>query len=435
MDSRPLLRDTKKLQVLIDSTMFDRLLNQNDRLANALLNHWQFSAMEFVRTPAADVHARLLEIPEYQLVTKDDEITSVTIPKLRSCHNFGYKMKDIEEIAKTVCEKEQVSREELDAVVTVFIHRILNRFDSNIYITDKKVLLKKRLWFESHFPGGPLNIMTIDEASVFLDLFLKKNETYSASGWLTLNMGFWYWLSMRLKLPHYNVGDPMIDALAHRVYFALMGLDQIAIQFYSGANNDTMDMMLYHFNYLISLVTGVFDNLALKTNSDLGINFTDLRKVSLSNMSGDDFLREVRDRNPALRGHITSYMNFIMLVYSLRDLVLHREGLGKTGYKNVQEGWQFNFVRIPDESKNYIKFCGDAESDYQPFTKWGLYEGVPGTFLEPYHFSANIVSTLTEFADKFLELLGFPSFVETQKKVQDEFTDTLVQFEQGHVGH
>ena len=47
----------------------------------------------------------------------------------------------------------------------------------------------------------------------------------------------------------------------------------------------------------------------------------------------------------------------------------------------------------------------------------------------------NAVSTLTQFADKYLELLGFPSFVETQKKVQDEFTATLVRFEEGRLGH
>ena len=69
-------------------------------------------------------------------------------------------------------------------------------------------------------------------------------------------------------------------------------------------------------------------------------------------------------------------MNFIMLVYSLRELVLHREGLDKLEFKHVRGGWEFNFVRIPKRSRDYIKFCGDAQSDYQPFTKWGLYEGV-----------------------------------------------------------
>ena len=148
----------------------------------------------------------------------------------------------------------------------------------------------------------------------FLDLFFKfKGKYYLRNNWI-LNKGYWYWLSMRLKLPHYNVGDKMIDALAYRFYYVLIALDEIGIQFYLGVDNDTMDNTLYHFNYLISLITGMFDNLALKTNSYLNINFLDFRKVSLSNKSGRSFLRQIRDKRVDIRNHISDYMNFINLI-------------------------------------------------------------------------------------------------------------------------
>src|SRR5450759_2745183 len=148
---------------------------------------------------------------------------------------------------------------------------------------------------------------------------------------------------MRLKLPHYNVGDPMIDALSLRFQYILMALDEIGIQFYSGTGNDTMDNTLYHFNYLISLITGIFDNLALKTNSHLAINFVDLRKVCINNNSGREFLREIRNKNQGLRDHISVYMDFINLIYEFRELVVHREGLSSTAFENMDEHWKANF--------------------------------------------------------------------------------------------
>jgi hypothetical protein len=187
-------------------------------------------------------------------------------------------MNHIHATTRKVYDKDSINQEELDKILTVFIQAVFNSSEkSNIYITNDKLLLKNRLWFESHSPNCPsatcpLNIMSVEEAALFIDLFFKKNEKYFASSRYALNKGLWYWFSMRLKLAHYNVGtptlgDPMIDALADRFYYALMALDEMGIQYFLGSNNDTMDDTLYHFNYLITLITGIFDNLALKTNS------------------------------------------------------------------------------------------------------------------------------------------------------------------------
>jgi len=328
-------------------------------------------------------------------------------------------------------------KSELDRIVAVFIQAVFNRFEkSNIYITDDKLLLKSRLWFESHFPGDSLNIMSVKEAVMFLDLFFKKNGNYYAASRYSLNKGLWYWLSMRLKLPHFNVGDPTIDALAFRFYYCLIALDEIGIQFYLGADNDTMDSTLYHFNYLISLITGIFDNLALKTNVHLRINFSDLRKVSLSNISGREFLRELTKKNKNIRDHISLYMNFIGLIYAFRETVVHREGLAKARFQYVGKDvkWKANFTQLSKEQMDYIKLCGDMKSELDPFTEWGVFVTGNNYFLEPYHFSMKAITVLKEFVDKYLELMGYPSFIETQKQKRDEFTDTLILFENSHLG-
>jgi hypothetical protein len=45
----------------------------------------------------------------------------------------------------------------------------------NIYITNNPILLENRYWFEGVSPGRPLNIVSIEEASLLLDAFLKRN--------------------------------------------------------------------------------------------------------------------------------------------------------------------------------------------------------------------------------------------------------------------
>ena len=85
--------------------------------------------------------------------------------------------------------------------------------------------------------------------------------------------------------------------------------------------------------------------------------------------------------------------------------------------------------------KNRIRNCGDSDSEIDPFSQWGYYEISPtDMFLEPYHSSINIIKVLVEFVDKYLELLGYPSFVETAKCKGDDFARTLTIFERYHLG-
>ena len=442
MDSRPILKNTKEIRVYIDSKTFDDLLNENDRLAFAILRYYNSDGLKFVRSPLKTEYTELKDVVEYELeLDSNSEIESIKIPP-GEVWGFGYRKNDIKSIAQHIYQKHEISNNELDTITSVFIQAGFNiQVKSNLYITNEKILLKNRLWFEAHFPGSTLNMMSVKEACIFLDLFFKVNGKYCASSRFYLNKGRWYWFSMRLKIPNFNVGDKMMDALADRLYFSLMVLDEMGIQYYLGANNDTMNNTLYHFSYLITLITGIFDNLALKTNTFLGINFQDFRKVSLSKKSGREFLKEIRNKNSTIRDHINSYVHLIKLIYLFRELVIHREGLSKSGYeyKGNDIRWKANFIKIPPEIseqiKENLKQCGDVKSDFDPFSKWGLYEASPFfLFLEPYHFSISAITMLIEFIDKYLALFGYSSFIENQKQREDEFTRTLKVFEKYHLG-
>lgn len=440
MDSRNLLVNIEKVKVLLDTNSFNSWINEGNRLAHAILGHYDSEIVDFVRTPLMTTSEELQRVPEYGFeLDANAWIRGLSITRANSAQRiyFGYRKEDILSIAKVIFGRAEITDQEFERILLVFVQATLslvNRETANIFITGDSVLLTKRLWFESHFPGGILNIMSLEEAAIFLDLFLKRKGKYLISAHFSLNKGYWYLLSMRLKLPHYNVGDLMIDALSQRFEFVLMALDEIGIQFYSGTNNDTMDNTLYHFNYLISLTTGIFDNLALKTNTDLGINFADLRKVCISNNGGREFLREVRGRNQTLREHISNYMTFINLIYEFRELIVHREGLAHTAFENRGDiRWRANLITINEDVRERLRICGDVSSEFDPFTLWGFYQLHDLLLLEPYHFALEATRKLIAFVDRYLELLGSPSFIASARTRGDDFADTLNRFERGHL--
>ena len=134
MDSRPLLKDTEKIGVLIDSKTFDTLLKQEDRTAAAILSHRYYShsedgLLDFVRTPMTTEIDALKEVVEYQLEKNQSEISLIKIIKndqyvqYNPQSSFPYKMKDIIAVAKQACNKDP-DKEELDKVITVFIQAV-----------------------------------------------------------------------------------------------------------------------------------------------------------------------------------------------------------------------------------------------------------------------------------------------------------------------
>jgi hypothetical protein len=114
--------------------------------------------------------------------------------------------------------------------------------------------------------------------------------------------------------------------------------------------------------------------------------------------------------------------------------------LPKTRFENRSRdgNWRANFVKVPDEKKREIKrklkVCGDKAGKYDPFTKWGFYESGTQYFLDPYNFSLEAVKKLTDFIEKYLELLGYNSFIKTQEQKDDLFTKNMKIFEKYHLG-
>ncbi len=93
-----------------------------------------------------------------------------------------YRGADLEAIGRIAFGKDALASGEKESIELVFIQAVLNNHDGrNLLVTADDLLPRKRLWYESHFPGGRLNIVTTQEAIEIMDLVAKSKGKYIIS--------------------------------------------------------------------------------------------------------------------------------------------------------------------------------------------------------------------------------------------------------------
>ena len=276
----------------------------------------------------------------------------------------------------------------------------------------------------------------------------KYNSIYLSSPHLEVSENLWYWYSFRLKIPHYNVdfrpregatlgevlSNSMMDGFSQRAGFLLSALDEMGFQYYSGVDNNTQAGMVYHFNYFILLMTGIFDSLALQAMDKYQLTFDGSHipsRISLNTDAGRDYLRALEEKNPQLRQHIRENCDLVRAPYLLRELVVHREGLRPIRVQG-SSGWIANLVRVPHDFIECLQRLGDTNNTHVQLSDFGVYGGF---LLSPYFFSKKIVGLMFPFCDRFLELMECPNFVEDQPKGSPlSFADMLDRFKEDNLG-
>ena len=443
--SKAILKREGKLKIFLDTECFNHSLDNNDLVAVKLLNYINSELFEFIRSPLETNYNKLKNILTYHekyYFEEDSSSIEINREKSYSLIGLGYKMHDIEDVGKNIYKKNILSKKEKEAVKLVFIQVVLMRHKvSDIFITQNKILLKKRLWFESHFPGLPINIYSLNEAQEIMDLFLKYQNKYYISGRITCDKGYWYWFSFRHKIPNFHVGDPVLNAFSIRFLYLLESLDEIGFQYYLELDRDTMNTMMYHFNYFISLITGIFDSLAIKTKNKYKLNFNNDKNppnISLNKKAGRYFLKALREKNQKLHKHISDYAYFRKLIYEFRELVIHREMLDINFFipSEEEEKHRIGAVVVNQKIIGIMKQCGDKIREYDNFTEWGVFNNHNKYFISPFYFAKTATKTLIEFSNKYLEILDFNNFIdELQKKnLNDPFLKDLILFENNRLG-
>lgn len=441
--NKKLLGNNKLLEILIDSKSFSEELNNGNKDAGKILKYSKVEFLKFLRSPLYTEFKELEIIPEFieerdengnliNIIITDGSRTSTTL--------FDYEMDYINAVGLKLFNK-SLNKNKIDELSLIFIQSALNRFNIDntcILITNNDFLLKKRLLFDQYTRirtdiQKHLHILTIEEAKEFIGLFLRFQNEYIKfadpfGGQYKSNKGLWYWSLFRSNVPNFHVGalinEPFLDAFSTRFVYLLRSVDEIGFQYYKGVNNDTMDDMMYHFNYSISLITGIFDSLALITENkyNLNVNGEDKNrsKISLNPKAGKSFLKALKKADEDLRNHILEYGDVIKMVYELREDVIHRDLLDQMRFSNENK-FEMNALKVNKSilmhfTKNYKKEM------YKPLTEWGVYtnNGViykinNQIYLEPFKFIKKLVGIIILFSNEYLRLIGFEDFIEQQK--------------------
>lgn len=450
MEPRDILRrntdlwsDEDPLTVLVDTPAINEQISYGNEAAHRFLQYHKHSLFNFIRTPEPTRYSEIEEIHPYSFIEEEEGRRSIRIDcwsDRRRDVGFLYTEEDVRDIAGRVFkdEKEEIeaevdpTEEQVETVRKVYIQASINRDEAGkIFVTEQKILLSNRRWFENHVPGRQLNIMTLDEAIEYLGLYCRFRENYPIRPQIMLDMTLWYLSLFRTLVPRFHVeqepDDQYLRGFATRVQSLLIAVDRLGYQYFQRPDNRTQLNMQYHFDHAISLITGSFDALALKTTVIHGIEGIEKEYISLSNNRGRGFLKNVRKENSSLRDHIAEYMPYINLIYAMRPLIVHRGGYQGTQFRSEDEDWTSRMIALEQLAEeyqdNFFRYYREIEDEtqpYDPISMWGYYEPEMAEFelLEPYHFIKAAATELIQFSNEYLRLLGYTDFFEELREAE-----------------
>lgn len=461
MDSRALLQG-EKLRIFIDSQFFNYLLENENNTAKkvliwakgAYINSSITKYIEFFRSKHDTIYDKLDEIDVFKFEINSNFDRSEFEKRFRSMI-FPHELVEINLNRVFGVENLNIKQKRAISLLMDF-YALVNtndNFIANFLITNDKMLLKNRLAFEKilnkdnkYVNIQELNIINVDESSELIDLFFKINEEYH-TGRVSINEWTWYWYSFRNKVPFYHVHieNELYSSFANRFTYVLKSVDEMGMQYYKGADNSTQVNIIYYFNYFISLITGIFDNLAIITKEQYNLEFEGDNypsSISFNPKAGRNFLNAIRNENPDLRNHLIEYSGLILILYRLRELIIHKQMLEGAAFKN-KDKTEYNILKIDELTERYIRVCGDKNRKYDSFTQWGVFKEkiLPETyFLEPFHFAKSATQLLIKFSNIYLKLLGNSNYIEEERekeeKTQDDinFLWILDGFQECHLG-
>jgi hypothetical protein len=265
------------LDICIDSESINSISQSSKDIVDRLLLYHKngCSCYNFVRSAYDSSPNIVSEIPEIQY------------SKLQEGEQ------KVKTIAKYALKNSRLSEGEKSFLLSIYNYSGLSKTGSimetghnikdKVYVTENENFLSRRYSLESFFPG--IRLVYLQDCLDIMDLFAKTQNLFlrSPNANANMNKGYWYWIYFRWKVPHYNVLKPssligrndILHALGKRICYLLIAVDELGKLHHF--NSDDEIMILYHFNYILSLITGVFDNLAIYTQEKYGIRLPPTR--------------------------------------------------------------------------------------------------------------------------------------------------------------
>jgi len=426
LDSRPLIHEIEDPLVIFDSDSLELALSEGDDSARLLLSYHSQREFRFARSPFQTSFQDLNAVPEFRLERRQTGYSTIGFEwsggrSLKSMVHFDEAhLKHCARLLFGLELHEQLDEQERRTAELPILASQLNDHKTNcLLVTENATLLANRMKLQSQFGLRNLVMIDVEESREILDVWSKSRGRYLYAPVCQCNSGYWYWMSLRSKLRYYNVGDDNGDALAARYEYVLMAVDELTKQYYSGPTSDSMTMQVYHFNYLVSLVVGVFDSIALCAKDRLAIAFDgdDIpARTSLSGRSGKEFLKALRHQNPELRKHISAYCQFINGMYYLRENIVHKTMHPKVTFemRGRDGNWIMNMIEVDKTVHDIFAGIPSRNIEHDVVSAWGAYRQVGEYYIEPSRFSRSCARHLEGFINECLRLLGFEDYLNAE---------------------
>lgn len=422
-----MITNNKPLRILLDS------ITLKSGNIQRLLNYSDNDLFEFVSFGESAKHTQL-----QLLQNSEGEIDRLEIDKSKSPLRgyketlaFWHRQDAILKISKRLNIKE-------DELFLLYVLETMSRANDRktILITERPRLLNPSNQKKDLFPKLFLhNILHSDEALSFIDLHCKKLDTFIVAPNFFVNKGLWYLLSLKTKIDSYQLAwsvsvfedksfiykNELMDSVAslgNRITDMLVAVDEIGQNYYTGANNDTQDGIIYHFNYWITLFTGVLDSLAWISKYRYEIDHTKNTEIGLRKEPHEQFLKKIFEKNSAIKDLLLEKSAMINLIYPPRDLVIHRARLQGILVNNVDENFSLNMVIIQKDFFDLIVTV--SKNKGVKSNAWGHRIIGNDYFLEPFCFVKKATIALTDFVDRYLDILNFQDLVAANPSLKND---------------
>jgi hypothetical protein len=122
---------------LLDTDSFNSWIREGNRLARAILGHYDSEIIDFVRTPLVTTSEELQRVPEYGFeLDANAWIRGLSITRAKSAQriHFGYRKEDILSIAKEIFAKAEITDQEFERILLVFVQATLSMVNKKIMV-------------------------------------------------------------------------------------------------------------------------------------------------------------------------------------------------------------------------------------------------------------------------------------------------------------
>lgn len=430
------------LNISIDSESFQKFLCNENINAENILKHIihpfnNKKCYELIRTPLeSEIHELLTKIPYFTIEEKKDsylrymehDISSLYVHRpdsisehpnnLKSCFSIRFTEKMAIEFGKELFDKNRLNEKEKNAAFLMFIQFYLMS-NEKIFITENPLILKNRPKFYYMSEKPPL-IVNLQGGKEVIGLYLRYKNNYNIyfhdAEWYNIKVSFekhkyyeYYLLSQVPYLPFKDDdSENHAKSLVSRFLNLFVSLDQIGIQYHNGVNKDSVFDSLYHFNYLITIITGIFDSLALITKNKYDIITKNDIQITLNPKSENIIRKRLKTLNYPLYKHLIEYSTFIGFMHKLRNVIIHNEMLEK-GVFHISQDVGFKGVMIPKELFEKLKH---HPQDIRDKNKKKIFWGVLSTdqdqngYVDLFKFSKASSIEIINFTNTYMELIG-----------------------------